>query len=203
MALSWFSFSSASLAFNHPGNPLLQILSTLRSSDTTFSYFFLTFSTTSDLPLPSQLLTPGMMRQGLALMSPLFPHFLYNSTILIYLASVRSSIFLLFISAYTSCHCLPFSILKLPSLLHSGWLPLQVPHCNWGLHPFPHVPALLPLVSFQDPSASVPSRLAFSLLFLDKPAQASSSPCPASWLVSSSGLYSLLAVLWRAAEPGC
>ena len=55
-----FILFSLSVAFNHPGNPLLQILSTLRSSDTTFSYFFLTFSTTFYLPLPSQLRTPGM-----------------------------------------------------------------------------------------------------------------------------------------------
>lgn len=165
MALSWFSFSSASLWY----------LTTLATHS--FKFFpplglaTLHFPTSS-WPFQQLLICPsspssrlqGWRTQGLALISPLFPHFLYNSTILIYLASVHSSIFLLFISTHTSCHCLPFSILKLPSLLHSGWLPLQVPHCNWGLHPFPHVPALLPLVSFQDPSASVPSRLTFSLL---------------------------------------
>lgn len=167
-----FILFSLSVAFNHPGNPLLQILSTLRSSDTTFSYFFLTFPTTFGLPLPSQLPTPRMTLPRLGSDPPL------PSLSVQFNHSDRCcSIFLLFISTYTSCHYLPFSILKLP---HSSWLPLQAPP------PFLPCPCPLaaPSVSFQDPSASAPSRLTFPLLSLDKPAQAHIIPCPTSWLVS-------------------
>lgn len=151
-----FILFSLSVAFNHPGNPLLQILSTLRSSDTTFSYFFLTFSTTFGLPLPSQLLTPGMTLPRLG-SDPSLP-----SLSVQFNHSDRScSIFVLFISTYTSCHDLPFSILKLP---HSSWLPLQAPHCHRGLHPFSHVPAVLLLLQSLSRSASAPSRLTFPLL---------------------------------------
>lgn len=171
-----FILFSLSVAFNHPGNPLLQILSTLRSSDTTFSYFFLTFSTTFGLPLPSQLLTPGMTLPRLG-SDPSLP-----SLSVQFNHSDRScSIFLLFISTYTSCHDLPFSILKLP---HSSWLPLQAPHCDRASTLFPT--SLLSCCSFSlfpGVLQRLPDSLSLCCPETNRPRPAS-SPCPASWLVS-------------------
>ena len=141
-----FILFGLSVAFSLPDYPLLQILSSLRSSDTTFPYFFLTCSMTFDSPLSSQLLWP---------LVPSLSPTPSSCTSHPFSSILHQSIVPSLLHIYFNTYVLPLThfqyLQKLHSLLHSSWLPLQVPHCNWWPCHCPHV-----LPFFLLPSLSIP-----------------------------------------------
>lgn len=174
-------FLSLCMAFNHPDNPLLQILSSFRFRD---MFSNLTFSTTFDspsFPLSSYSnygVPPRFWSLSFFSLSPSpTPQFLKNSSILIYVNQfiIPSPSYLL------QCVCpasIPLAVSsKFCYLCYSNWLPFKCPNSVVDITWFPWVcppSCCLPCNAFsQAPTTSVPFRLPFPLL-----AQDHSSPGP-------------------------